>query len=58
MGECSHAKDMFGGRLTQDFVAERLGHSTFVNIKELDLPHCSLRTVDLGSGEQFNNLRT
>lgn len=48
---------MFGGRLTQDFVAERLGHSSFVEIKELDLPNCSLRTVDLGVGDQFINLR-
>ncbi|CAL1540956.1 unnamed protein product [Lymnaea stagnalis] len=56
--EGSTAKDMFGGRLTLDFVAEKLGHSTFAEIRELDLPNCAIRTVDLGTGELFINLRS
>ncbi|XP_048590343.1 leucine-rich repeat-containing protein 9 isoform X2 [Nematostella vectensis] len=52
------AKDAFGGRMTTDFIAERLGHSNFIELRELDFPHCSLRTVDLGSGEMFLNLRS
>ncbi|KAK3738851.1 hypothetical protein QZH41_015070 [Actinostola sp. cb2023] len=51
------AKDTFGGRMTTDFIAERLGHSNFMELRELDFPNCSLRTVDLGSGELFLNLR-
>ncbi|XP_071079047.1 leucine-rich repeat-containing protein 9-like [Haliotis cracherodii] len=52
------AKDTFGGRLTADFVAEKLGHSNFHEVRELDLPNSSIRTVDLGTGEQFLNLRS
>ncbi|CAH1791753.1 unnamed protein product [Owenia fusiformis] len=56
--EANNARDMFGGRLTQDFVAEKLGHSNFTHVRELDFPSCSVRTVDLGSLEQFVNLRS
>lgn len=44
-------------RLTSDFIAERLGHSNFSEVRELDLPHSSLRTVDLGTSDVFFNLR-
>lgn len=44
-------------RLTPDFIAERLGHSNFSELRELDLPHNSLRTVDLGTKDAFINLR-
>ena len=33
--EGRQARDMFGGRLTPDFIAERLGHADFTDIKEL-----------------------
>ncbi|RUS71694.1 hypothetical protein EGW08_020538 [Elysia chlorotica] len=56
--EGSMAKDMFGGRLTPDFIAEKLGHASFLEVRELDLPNCAIRTVDLGTGEQFINLRS
>ncbi|XP_056023048.1 leucine-rich repeat-containing protein 9-like isoform X3 [Ostrea edulis] len=52
------AKDTFGGRLTPDFVAEKLGHSNFQDVRELDLPNCSIRIVDLGIGDTFLNLRS
>ncbi|XP_077999840.1 leucine-rich repeat-containing protein 9-like isoform X2 [Glandiceps talaboti] len=52
------AKDTFGGRLTQDFVAERLGHANFLEVRELDFPTCGIRQVDLGTGEHFLNLRS
>ena len=48
---------MFGGRLTPDFVAEKLGHSNFLDVREMDLPNSGIRIVDLGPGEIFNNLR-
>lgn len=56
--EESSAKDAFGGRLSTDFVAERLGHANFAEVRELDFPHCSIRTVDLGNGDSFKNLRS
>lgn len=56
--EGSLAKDTFGGRLTPDFIAERLGHSNFSELRELDLPNSSLRTVDLGTKDVFINLRS
>ncbi|XP_005098353.1 leucine-rich repeat-containing protein 9 [Aplysia californica] len=56
--EGNMAKDTFGGRLTPDFIAEKLGHSSFLEVRELDLPNCAIRTVDLGTGEQFINLRS
>ena len=48
---------MFGGRLTPDFVAEKLGHAVFSDVRELDMPGCNIRIVDLGAGDQFINLR-
>lgn len=55
--EGNMAKDMFGGRLTSDFVAEKLGHATFQDVRELDMPGCNIRIVDLGAGDMFANLR-
>ncbi|XP_066913375.1 leucine-rich repeat-containing protein 9-like [Clytia hemisphaerica] len=52
------AKDTFGGKLSTDFIAEKLGHSNFLELCELDLPHCNIRTVDLNSSELFKNLRS
>ena len=54
----THAREVLGGRLTTDFVAERVGHSVFSDIRELDVPQLSLRSIDLGSGEAFKNLRS
>ena len=48
---------MFGGRLTPDFVAEKLGHSNFLDVREMDLPNSGIRIVDLGAGDVFTNLR-
>ncbi|CAB4012748.1 leucine-rich repeat-containing 9-like [Paramuricea clavata] len=44
--------------MTMDFVAERLGHANFADLQEIDLPHCDLRTIDVGNGEVFRNLRS
>ncbi|CAG2238484.1 Leucine-rich repeat-containing protein 9 [Mytilus edulis] len=56
--EGSIAKDTFGGRLTPDFVAEKLGHSNFEDVRELDLPNSAIRIVDLGLNDTFLNLRS
>ncbi|XP_074547471.1 leucine-rich repeat-containing protein 9 isoform X2 [Halichoeres trimaculatus] len=56
--ECENAKDMFGGRLTPDMVAEKLGHSNYTDITYLTLQSCSIRMVDLSPADLFCNLRS
>jgi len=52
------AKDTFGGKLSTDFIAEKMGHSNFLELCELDLPNCSLRAVELNRTDLFNNLKS
>ncbi|XP_055989754.1 leucine-rich repeat-containing protein 9 [Sorex fumeus] len=52
--EC--AKDLFGGRLTSDMIAERQGHSDFSQMQELNWTSSSIRTVDLIPVDQFRNV--
>ncbi|CAG5119813.1 unnamed protein product, partial [Candidula unifasciata] len=52
------AKDTFDGRLTVDFIVEKMGHTSFCSMRELDLPNCGLRAVNLGTADQFLNLRS
>ncbi|XP_029349892.1 leucine-rich repeat-containing protein 9 [Echeneis naucrates] len=54
--ECESAKDMFGGRLTPDMVAEKLGHSNYTDITYLTLQSCSIRMVDLSPVDLFSSL--
>ncbi|KAI3367720.1 hypothetical protein L3Q82_026558, partial [Scortum barcoo] len=56
--ECESAKDMFGGRLTPDMVAEKLGHSNYADITYLTMQSCSIRMVDLSPPELFSSLRS
>ena len=54
------AREHFGGRLTIDFLAERLGSENgktqvdFNGIQQLDLQDCDLRAVNLGSDSLLN----
>ena len=48
---------MFGGRLSEDFIADKVGHSNFTDLVELDFPQCSIQSVTLGDGHLFLNLR-
>ncbi|XP_043404866.1 leucine-rich repeat-containing protein 9 isoform X4 [Chelonia mydas] len=50
------AKDLFGGRLTCDMIAERLGHSDFTKMHELNWTTSMIRTVDLVPADQFRNV--
>lgn len=43
--------------MTQDFVAEKIGHSNFGQVTELDCPQCGIQSVDLGDGQLFQRLR-
>lgn len=51
------SREAFGGRLTLDFVAEKVGHTTFEDVQELDFPNFGIRAVDLGPAGRFMNLR-
>jgi hypothetical protein len=53
--ESGEARETFGGKLTPDFIVEKLGHSNFSEIKQLELPQCSIRGVELNN--QFSVLK-
>ncbi|XP_035301763.1 leucine-rich repeat-containing protein 9 isoform X2 [Cricetulus griseus] len=54
--EVENAKDLFGGRLTSDMIAERQGHSNFNQMQELNWTSSSIRTVDLIPVDHFRNV--
>ncbi|XP_056666815.1 leucine-rich repeat-containing protein 9 isoform X1 [Monodelphis domestica] len=54
--EIENAKDLFGGRLTSDMIAERQGHSSFTQMHELNWTTSTIRTVDLIPVDQFRNI--
>ncbi|XP_008581575.1 PREDICTED: leucine-rich repeat-containing protein 9-like [Galeopterus variegatus] len=54
--ETESAKDLFGGRLTSDMIAERQGHSNFTQMEELNWTSSSIRTVDLIPVDRFRNV--
>ncbi|XP_074092030.1 leucine-rich repeat-containing protein 9 isoform X2 [Macrotis lagotis] len=54
--EIENAKDLFGGRLTSDMIAERQGHSNFIQMQEINWTTSSIRTVDLVPVDQFRNV--
>jgi len=61
--ELTEAKDLFGGKLTCDYIAEKFFHSKFHEIKMLEFPQAGIRVVDLGhstnlSLDQFDSLRS
>ena len=62
--ELIEAKDLFGGKLTCDFIAEKFFHSKFYEIKTMEFPQCGIRQVDFGHTinvnnlDQFDNLRS
>ncbi|XP_069806493.1 leucine-rich repeat-containing protein 9 isoform X1 [Dendropsophus ebraccatus] len=56
--ECENAKDMFGGRLSSDMVAEKFGHQNFTELKELNWRSSSIRSVDLVPADHFRNVHT
>ncbi|XP_070606504.1 leucine-rich repeat-containing protein 9 isoform X4 [Erythrolamprus reginae] len=54
--EIENAKDQFGGKLNADMVAERLGHSNFSKMQELNWTASMIRMVDLVPVDQFKNI--
>ena len=51
------AREMFGGRLSEDFIADKVGHSNFADLRELDFPQSGILSVILGDGQLFGNLQ-
>ncbi|KAM4663517.1 LOW QUALITY PROTEIN: leucine-rich repeat-containing protein 9 [Discoglossus pictus] len=56
--DSENAKDLFGGRLTSDMVAEKVGHQNFTEMYELSWRSSSIRTVDLTPADQFQYVHT
>ncbi|XP_063803841.1 leucine-rich repeat-containing protein 9 isoform X2 [Pseudophryne corroboree] len=56
--ESENAKDMFGGRLTSDMIAEKIGHQNFTELEELNWRSSSIRSVDLVPFDQFRSVHT
>ncbi|KAL8168769.1 UNVERIFIED_CONTAM: Leucine-rich repeat-containing protein 9 [Gekko kuhli] len=54
--EIETARDLFGGKLTTDMVVERLGHSDFSKMQELNWTASMIRTIDLMPPDQFKNI--
>ena len=50
------ARDTFSGKLTVEFLVEKLGHKRFAHIRELDLSSCRIRYIESLSGKDFGNL--
>uniref|UniRef100_A0A674DX66 Leucine rich repeat containing 9 n=1 Tax=Salmo trutta TaxID=8032 RepID=A0A674DX66_SALTR len=58
MTECENAKDVFGGRLTPDMVAEKLGHSNYSDVVDLNMQSSAISMVDLAPADLFHNMRS
>ena len=56
--DLNQAREYFGGKLTMDFVADKLRVNEFTQVRELDFPSCAIRYVDLGNANLFSNLRS
>jgi len=55
--EMTAAREMFGGRLSEDFIVDKVGHSDFANLRELEFPQSGIQCVILGDGQLFTNLQ-
>lgn len=57
--ESGRAKELLSGRLTSDFLSEKLGHANFSSLQELDLSNSGLRDLSLleQSAASFSSLR-
>ncbi|XP_053331520.1 leucine-rich repeat-containing protein 9 [Spea bombifrons] len=56
--ESESAKDVFGGRLTSDMIAEKIGHQNFTELQELNWRSSSIRSVDLLPVDHFRRTHT
>uniref|UniRef100_A0A8C3GD26 U2A'/phosphoprotein 32 family A C-terminal domain-containing protein n=1 Tax=Cairina moschata TaxID=8855 RepID=A0A8C3GD26_CAIMO len=54
--EGESARDLFGGKLTSDMIADRLGHSDFTEMQELNWATSNIRAIELVPADQFRNV--
>ena len=54
--EQTKARDLYAGKLTLDFLHEKIGHQFFEHIRELDLSSCRIRDIEKLTGEEFSNI--
>ncbi|XP_071894260.1 leucine-rich repeat-containing protein 9 isoform X2 [Anas platyrhynchos] len=54
--EGESARDLFGGKLTSDMIADRLGHSNFTEMQELNWATSNIRAIELVPADQFRNV--
>ena len=54
--EQSAARERYSGRLTAEFLEEKIGHAYFEAIRELDLASCRIREIEGLSGQKFRCL--
>ena len=54
--EQSSARERYSGRLTAEFLEEKIGHAYFEAIRELDLASCRIREIEGLSGDKFRCL--
>eukprot|EP00949_MAST-11_sp_MAST-11-sp1_P004981 g4981.t1 len=57
INEQQQARAKYSGKLTSEFLAEKIGHKYFEHIRELDLSSCRIREIEHLSGDEFSNLR-
>lgn len=50
------ARERYSGRLTAEFLEEKIGHAYFEAIRELDLASCRIREIEGLSGQKFRCL--
>ena len=54
--EQKEAHTKYSGKLTAEFLLEKIGHKYFEHIRELDLSSCRIREIERLSGKEFSNL--
>lgn len=54
--EVCQSKDVLGGRLSLDFIGDKIGSDDYGALTELDLSGCGLKSVDLAPVDKLHNL--
>lgn len=56
--ESNSAKEQYSGKLTKDFLMERLGNHSFDKITELDISGCRIKDIECLSGTDFPSIQS
>jgi Leucine-rich repeat (LRR) protein len=55
--EVMNAKEKFCGKLTKEIIVDKVGHSFFEHIREIQLEGCKIKDVEILNSPEFKNLR-